>query len=109
MKTYLHLTPNENGTINEETNSHFEVQGIPEGWVVLPDELLATWNTYKPFVTLTVVDSAITAIADNPTARAAQEAIDAAAKAAETATPTIEELATNVHEALNAIMILSLE
>jgi len=73
----LNLTAESNGAhANQTVNGN--LSSIPEGWAQIPDNLLPAWEAYKPFVTLTVEDGVITGMADNPEARAAQEAADAA-------------------------------
>lgn len=71
----LKLIPEVNGTHDNQSGADLPV---PEGWAQIPDIFMPVWEQYKPFVILTVEDGVITGMADNPEARAAQEAADAA-------------------------------
>lgn len=77
MKTYINITPAVNGAHSDQANSFFEVEGIPEGWIEVPEELVPIWKQYAPFVALTIEDGKLTGISDNPEARAAQQAAGA--------------------------------
>lgn len=73
--TIIKLCAEVNGA---HANQSGDIAFVPEGWARIPDNLLPVWEQYKPFVALTVEDGIITDMADNPEARAAQEAADAA-------------------------------
>ncbi len=75
MGTIVNTVPLSNGAYQ---NQNGNVPAIPDGWIVIPNEFLAIWEQYKPFVTITVEDGAITSMVDNPDARTAQKATDAA-------------------------------
>jgi len=69
----------------------------PDGYYALSPAFESAWEQYAPFVTITAEDDIITSIADNPEARAAQAAIDAAYKPEPTATDDLMALAVD-HE-----------
>ena len=58
----VNLTPMPNGAILNQTGDFIF---LPDGWAEIPESLLPDWEKYKPVVTLTVKDGAITAITDN--------------------------------------------
>ena len=60
--TIVNLTPLSNGAILNQTGDFIS---LPDGWTEIPKSLLPDWEKYKPFVTLTMKDGAITAITDN--------------------------------------------
>ncbi len=86
-------TPCDNGAYGNQTYSG---QAPPDGWYVVPTALESVWQQYAPFVTLTVENEEITAIADNADARAAQRAKDDAERV--TAPPTIEQQLAQAQE-----------
>lgn len=58
-------------------NQIYDGDTIPNGYISIPEQFVSEWEQYKPFVTITVEDGVITSMVDNPTAREAQQAIDA--------------------------------
>lgn len=51
------------------------LERVPEGWAVVPPELEEEALRFLPWMTLTVVDGAITGIGDDVEARAAARAL----------------------------------
>ena len=72
--TIIKKDPENNGA---HANQTWGGDAAPEGYATIPENLMSAWDAYKPFVTLEIVGDDITAIVDNPDARAAQETADA--------------------------------
>jgi hypothetical protein len=68
--TIVKLTPDSNGAHKNQTSN---ISVLPEGWAIVPDNLISAWELYKPFVTISLDDGQIVGIEDNPEARAACE------------------------------------
>lgn len=67
MKTYV--KSNELGLCEDQSNSFFEVDGVPDGWAEVPEHLLGIWEKHKPFVTIDVANGMVLSMAESPSAR----------------------------------------
>ena len=56
--TLIEIAPLENGAHRNYTVT--ELTELPEGWAVIPDVLLDTWETAKPFVSVTAFEGTVT-------------------------------------------------
>lgn len=56
--TIIEIAALENGAHRNQTVS--ELTELPEGWAVIPDELLEIWDAAKPFVSVTASDGVVT-------------------------------------------------
>lgn len=63
--------PESNGAYANQT----WVDGIdvPQGYIAMPEIFSEAWEQYKPFVSIDINNGIITSVADNPTARDAQQ------------------------------------
>ena len=68
----IKLTPEVNGA--HDNNSVNGTMVVPDGWVVVPQELEQTAASLLPWVTIAVKDGIVTTIADDSAASAAWEA-----------------------------------
>ena len=57
MTTIIEIEPLENGAHRNQTLTELRV--LPDGWAVIPDDLLPMWDEHGPFVTVTVTDGQI--------------------------------------------------
>ena len=86
--TIVKTTVESNGAY---VNQNGEFASVPDGYISIPDEFISAWEQYKPFVTIAIENGVIASIEDNPTARAAQKAIDDAAQVEQGKIPTDTE------------------
>lgn len=56
--TIIEIAALENGAHRNQTVS--ELTELPEGWAVIPDVLMDTWDAAKPFVSVTASDGVVT-------------------------------------------------
>lgn len=97
----VNVTPNAAGAYSWYSANNWVPIPAP-GQLALPAALEAAFRQYAPYVTLTVENGAVTAVADNPDAR------DAAHAGAEPEQPGIEQRLTAAEEAILTLMEVSL-
>ena len=56
--TIIEVAPLSNGAHLNQTGAHFET--IPEGWAVIPEELLPVWEAAAPFVSVIAESGVVT-------------------------------------------------
>ncbi len=84
MRTIIKAAPESNGAYaNQEWPDDIPA---PDGYIHLPDEFIQRFKDLKCFIVPAIENGRIIAISDNPDARAAQEAADAAT------TPPVEPI-----------------
>lgn len=72
--TILNLTPQNNGAYVGQT---WDGNFVPDGYISIRDEFENIWEQHKPFVAITIKNGVVTSMVDNPTARLAQQTVDA--------------------------------